>query len=607
MEWKREMEENRRRRSRERVSHWAEEEEDEEDKDDREEEENKDSEEAKVSEEEGENEEGQKVEAWEEEMEVKEAEESEDEEGGENKVERGIKENDSGDEAVVEADERIDLKEEEKEKESEVEGKVKENEGEEKVVKEAQGLGQGEEDRENEVQWELMGNEEVVEEKKGEVREAKALREKEKGQNEIEIEGNLNEEGEEVEGKEVMEAEEMQEEQEDGQHEVDREVKDEKEENKVWQDEQDKEVDDGEKEHREQDQTGQYHLVEQFADQMRRTEDENIQEKPESKAQEDNTVKDSDSVESMSNEDSDSTGCEDTCYDSERIKDEERSVETQYLQNLDEQSWSIGNPILGAWALRERNEGEDSVKTNKETVAESWTTQEQEFQVDYKRLKEEDGESTDDEEAAEQSNDEDEDSKDEDMVKIYSKDHYPTDIFHTLIQFKDSSLLTDLTLSTNDGKSFHVHSPVLAAVSSLIWRILSGRNRRKDDDTSVGVHRWSVSLGPEVDHVGLEAIVEFAYTGIISCLNEDTMEQIRTAAETLGTPRVLMLCTEEEKSTKTGGQKKEEMISAAEQMMISLQSIKQLWMERVGCDVILEALGESLHGELSDNEFIYCM
>uniref|UniRef100_A0A3Q0QRQ2 BACK domain-containing protein n=1 Tax=Amphilophus citrinellus TaxID=61819 RepID=A0A3Q0QRQ2_AMPCI len=98
-----------------------------------------------------------------------------------------------------------------------------------------------------------------------------------------------------------------------------------------------------------------------------------------------------------------------------------------------------------------------------------------------------------------------------------------------------------------------------------------------------------MSLGPEVDDVGLEAILEFAYTGQMPSLNKDNVDKIKAAAQILGAPRVLDLCTEEEeKSTKTGGQKKRESISPAQQLMISLQSIKQLWLDRVGCDVILE-------------------
>ena len=82
----------------------------------------------------------------------------------------------------------------------------------------------------------------------------------------------------------------------------------------------------------------------------------------------------------------------------------------------------------------------------------------------------------------------------------------------------------------------------------------------------------------------------------MSRLDKDTVNQIKGAARTLCVPRVMDLCNEEE-SPKTGGRKKEGKISAAEERKISLQSIKQLWMDRVGCDVTLEGIGESLPGE----------
>ncbi|KAM9836612.1 kelch-like protein 33 [Aulostomus maculatus] len=196
-------------------------------------------------------------------------------------------------------------------------------------------------------------------------------------------------------------------------------------------------------------------------------------------------------------------------------------------------------------------------------------------------------ESTDDDEGET----EDDHSDEENVVKIYCKDEYATLIFQCLTAFRDSSLLADLTLSTNDGKSFLVHLPVLAAVSSLVKESLSDGI---DPNTNSGVHSWSMCLGPEVDPDGLEAIVEFAYTGHISHFSP--LDKVKVAAQTLGAPRVLDLCAkEEEKSGKTSREKKEGSISAEEQMAISLKSIKQLWMDKVGCDVILEALGASLH------------
>ncbi|KAM6908879.1 kelch-like protein 33 [Xenentodon cancila] len=189
--------------------------------------------------------------------------------------------------------------------------------------------------------------------------------------------------------------------------------------------------------------------------------------------------------------------------------------------------------------------------------------------------------------------DEDEDNDDE--KKMYCKDDYATNLFLTLNDFRSSSLLTDVVLNTEDGKSFCVHTVVLAAVSSYIWKSLS-RSKVENSRTCDGVPGWSVLLGPEVDHVGLEAIVEFAYTGSISWLSNNNVQQIRAAAETLGAPRVLDLCAKlKESPTKTAGLQNMESMSSAQQRMISLQFIKQLWMERVGCDVILEAFGASLH------------
>ncbi|XP_034712976.1 kelch-like protein 33 isoform X1 [Etheostoma cragini] len=284
--------------------------------------------------------------------------------------------------------------------------------------------------------------------------------------------------------------------------------------------------------------------------------------------------------------------------------DEVQDVEKQYKdseeqEGPDEKLRRTQNCIQGPSTSKEQKEEEDESKklTNENEAATSWITQEEEFQDHHKKCQEK--KSTEDDEEAEHSMDEEADSNDEDVVKIYYKDDHHIDIFHNLTKFRDCSLLTDLTLSTEDRDSFHVHSPVLAAVSSHIRDGLSRCDIGNDTvdkrkDRSVGVHRWLVTLGPEVDHVGLMAVVEFAYTGLISCLNKNTVHQIKAAAQTLGAPRVLDICNEEgKKSTKTG--EKKNKLSAAEQMMTTLQSIKQLWMDRVGCDVILKALGGSLH------------
>lgn len=246
----------------------------------------------------------------------------------------------------------------------------------------------------------------------------------------------------------------------------------------------------------------------------------------------------------------------------------------------------------------EDEDGSDLLSNDEEPDTERGPAQE-EFQCDHEKNQED---CTDDEKA-QSSGAEDEDY--DDGGKVYINEDYPTNVFLTLNEFRDSSLLTDLTLNTDDGRSFCVHSVVLAAVSSHIRKDLcrsKAENSRTSEgtspDTADGERGWSVSLGPEVDHVGLQAIVEFAYTGNISCLNEDKTDQIKVAAEALGANRVLDLCAkEEELHTNSAAHKIKEGISAAKQMMTSLQSIKQLWMERAGCDVILKALGASLHGK----------
>ncbi|KAG8005980.1 Kelch-like protein 26 [Nibea albiflora] len=380
-----------------------------------------------------------------------------------------------------------------------------------------------------------------------------------------------------------MEAEETEEAAEEGENEFDSDVT----ENEGVIEEEDRPVR-GKEQEEEGDEEGEEHPeeAEHLRGQRRRSEDVTFEQSIESTSRDDRSVMEeedwADSVESDT-EDSGSSGFEEDFYNFQVINHEEEAVEKRYEhpEELEE------NSILAALASKERQEEKDeSEMLSDEPAEESWT------------IEDEKGETTDDEEA-EPSADEDADDNDDDVTKIYRKDDYFQLVFGTLKEFQDASLLTDLTLSTDHGKSIHVHSVVLAAVSSLIREGLSrsdvksnGADERKDR----GDHRWSVSLGPEVDQVGLEAVVEFAYTGLMSRLNKDTVHQIMAAAQTLGALRVLDLCREdEETSTKTGEQEKEERVPAAEQMAISLQSIKQLWMEKMGCDVILEALGGSLH------------
>ncbi|XP_067308198.1 kelch-like protein 33 [Pseudorasbora parva] len=173
-------------------------------------------------------------------------------------------------------------------------------------------------------------------------------------------------------------------------------------------------------------------------------------------------------------------------------------------------------------------------------------------------------------------------TEEDELLQRYHRQSYPSEIFQTLGEMKMENLLTDLILSTEDGLSFHVHSIVLAAVSSLIQQKLQERDGHEKE--------ISLRLCPEVHGSGLAAVVEFAYTGAISNLKKEDMPQIQTAAFSLGAPRVLELVED-------GGNREEKLrnISAEEQMKVGLQSMKDLWTTRVGCDVELVAEGTVFH------------
>ncbi|XP_059210660.1 kelch-like protein 33 [Centropristis striata] len=178
-----------------------------------------------------------------------------------------------------------------------------------------------------------------------------------------------------------------------------------------------------------------------------------------------------------------------------------------------------------------------------------------------------------------------------DNIRLYRSETYPKEAFMALKEIWDSSLLTDLTLTTEDGNSFEVHSTVLAAVSSFIQERL--KVERPDNGKDLEVQRRSLSLGPGVDQVGLQAVLEFAYTGAVLTLNKDSVPSIIVAAQALGVPRVLEFCHREEKLR--AAEKEEGKISTLEQVKITLESIKQMWADRVGCDVVLDVDGALIH------------
>ncbi|XP_072769222.1 kelch-like protein 33 [Nerophis lumbriciformis] len=140
-------------------------------------------------------------------------------------------------------------------------------------------------------------------------------------------------------------------------------------------------------------------------------------------------------------------------------------------------------------------------------------------------------------------------------------------------------------MTTEDGSSFQVHSPILAAVSAVVKKRLRDQTC---DQYQVGPNQWSFSLAPEVNQAGLQAVVDFAYTGKLLAVY--TVAQIMAAARALGVPRMLQLC---DKTLGADDGCKND--SASEEMKCTLQSVEQLWADGVGCDVILDVNGALFH------------
>lgn len=182
----------------------------------------------------------------------------------------------------------------------------------------------------------------------------------------------------------------------------------------------------------------------------------------------------------------------------------------------------------------------------------------------------------------------DESPEKEELVHIYVSESYPKDVFQVLEDFWRSSILTDLTLVANNDERFQVHSVVLAAVSAFIQDLIK---KQADGGTNDGTR--TLSLGPDVHPVGLQAVVEFAYTGSVSPLSSDGRALARAAARVLGVPRFLQRYHKEENRTEQGRPRSEEENN---ELKLTLEGIKDLWTERVGCDVILDVGGASFHG-----------
>lgn len=186
-------------------------------------------------------------------------------------------------------------------------------------------------------------------------------------------------------------------------------------------------------------------------------------------------------------------------------------------------------------------------------------------------------------------------------VAMYHSLAHPCDVFSVLKTLQESHVLTDLCLVTNNNESIDVHAPVLASVSSYVRKKLKDEvSGQADIGTDAHVCLKTLRLSPEVEHAGLLAVVEFAYTGAtVSSFNKDSVDSIRAAAQTLGVSQLVELCDRGVAclgKKDSPAQEEEEEVQSLEQMKINLQSINLLWDDKVGCDITLDLDETSFHG-----------
>ncbi|MGH0173711.1 UNVERIFIED_CONTAM: hypothetical protein FKN15_003010 [Acipenser sinensis] len=144
----------------------------------------------------------------------------------------------------------------------------------------------------------------------------------------------------------------------------------------------------------------------------------------------------------------------------------------------------------------------------------------------------------------------------------------------------EDGLLADLLIGLK-GRSWRVHSVVLAAVSSLVMGEL--RQGRKQD----------LCLDGRVGEAGLETVLKFAYSGEVE-LSRENLAEVKQAAGVLGAEKVLKLCQDFEQSS---GNKAEEWRSLPEKIRREyLQCIRAMWEVQLICDVKLEVDGVYFDG-----------
>uniref|UniRef100_A0A8C5DD78 Kelch-like protein 9 n=1 Tax=Gouania willdenowi TaxID=441366 RepID=A0A8C5DD78_GOUWI len=126
-----------------------------------------------------------------------------------------------------------------------------------------------------------------------------------------------------------------------------------------------------------------------------------------------------------------------------------------------------------------------------------------------------------------------EEGEDVEVEKVFESNCYSVEVFSAFNEFRKSSLLTDLTLSTADGKSFNVHTIVLAAVSFDYFRSMFTLGMKEANQRRVSL--------PYVLSSELQILISCSYSGSLPLCWGSVYELTGTALQLQYQP-ALALC-----------------------------------------------------------------
>lgn len=147
---------------------------------------------------------------------------------------------------------------------------------------------------------------------------------------------------------------------------------------------------------------------------------------------------------------------------------------------------------------------------------------------------------------------------------------YCDSLFNSLRTLKEDRLLLDCSLQLF-GHSYKAHQLVLAAVSQKAEEWLGSQIREVNLNNEKG-------YDCHITYAGLNAVLNFAYYGHVNTSYTETrdLEEILMACRCLGVDRLANVFKGEAPSNERTEREK------------SLQVIRSLWRNHVGCDVIME-------------------